>query len=71
MPDAMAVTPPAATLLAFTPCDRCGPTTRSAEVWRNEPRDLLLSFCMNHATRYQIPMWEQGFRLYMKAPVPA
>lgn len=71
MPDAMAVLPPASTLLAFTPCDRCGPTTRSAEVWRREQGDLLLSFCMSHATKYQVAMWEQHFRLYMKAPVPA
>ena len=69
MPDAMAVMPPASTLVGFHACDRCGPTVRSAEMWAARDGDLLLSFCMSHATRYQVPMWEQGFRLYMKAPV--
>lgn len=71
MPDALATTPPPSALIAFVSCDRCGPTTRSAEVWSARDGDLLLSFCQSHADRYQVTMWNQGFRPIMKAPVPA
>lgn len=60
---------PAAALLAFVACDRCGPYVRSAEVWSARNGDLLLSFCQSHADRFCVPLWNQGFRPIMKAPV--
>lgn len=63
------VTPPVAALLAFIACDRCGPFVRSAEVWSARDGDLLLSFCQSHADKFSVPLWTQGFRPIMKAPV--
>lgn len=59
---------PTIPLTSFHACDRCGPYTRSAEMWAAKKGDLLLSFCQSHADRYAVAMWNQGFRPIMKAP---
>ena len=57
-------------LIGFHACDRCGPSIRSYEMWSARDGDLLLSFCQSHADRFAVPLWDQGFRPIMKAPVP-
>jgi len=62
------VIPDVKALLAFIPCDRHA-NTRSAEVWAANDGALILSFCQHCADKHAMPMWTQGFRPIMKAPV--
>ena len=68
MANALAL-PDVRALIGFHACDRCGPNTRSTQLWAARNGDLLLSFCQSHATRYQTGMTAQGFQPIMKAPV--
>lgn len=58
-------------LTAFVPCDKCGPNTRSAEIWSARDGEFIMSLCQSHADKFAVPLWDQGFRPIMKAPVTA
>ena len=47
-------------LEVFIPCDRCGPYTRSVEIW-TKGMELLLSFCSHHADKNAVALQAQGF----------